>query len=243
MPPPLIQTSGVCKVYGARRAPVRALDGIDLAIEGGEFVAIMGPSGSGKSTLMNLLGFLDRPSEGRYLFAGEDVGTFSHDRLAAYRNRHLGFVFQGFNLLARATAAENAALPLLYRGLRRRDRQDRAIAALESVGLRHRQGHRPQQLSGGEQQRVAVARAVVGEPLLLLADEPTGAVDSATGLDILALFQSLNDSGRTIVLITHDRFVAEHANRIISLRDGRVVGDDRVKAPRRTADARDRGST
>jgi len=239
MPPPLIQTTGVSKVYGARRAPVRALDGIDLAIEGGEFVAIMGPSGSGKSTLMNLLGFLDRPTEGSYLFAGEDVGAFGHDRLATHRNRHLGFVFQGFNLLARATATENVALPLVYRGLGRHERERKAAAALDSVGLGHRQRHRPQQLSGGEQQRVAVARAVVGEPLLLLADEPTGAVDSATGLDILALFQGLNDAGRTIVLITHDRFVAEHAKRIVSLRDGRLVGDDRVAAPRRAADGRD----
>ena len=239
MPPPLIQTIGVSKVYGSRRAPVRALDSIHLVIEDGEFVAIVGPSGSGKSTLMNLFGFLDRPTEGRYLFAGEDVGAFGHDRLAAHRNRHLGFVFQGFNLLPRATAADNVALPLVYRGLRRGERRRKAIAALESVGLGQRQRHRPQQLSGGEQQRVAVARAVVGDPLLLLADEPTGAVDSATGLDILALFQGLNDNGRTIVLITHDRFVAEHAKRIVSLRDGRVVGDDRVATPRTVADGRD----
>ena len=233
MSPPLIQMSGVSKVHGARHTAVRALDGIDLEIEHGEFVAIMGPSGSGKSTLMNLLGLLDRPTEGSYLFAGEDVGTFDHDRMAGHRNRHLGFVFQDYNLLPRATAAENVALPLVYRGLGRRERRRKAAAALDAVGLGDRQRHRPRQLSGGEQQRVAVARAVVGDPDLILADEPTGAVDSATGLDILALFQSLNDGGRTIVLITHDRVVAEHAKRIVSLRDGRIVDDDRIAAPRR----------
>ena len=237
MPPPVIQTTGVSKTYRPKGVPVQALDGVDLTIEAGEFVAIMGPSGSGKSTLMNLLGLLDLPTSGRYLFAGEDVSSFSHEKFAAHRNRHLGFVFQGFNLLPRASAVDNVALPLVYRGLRQRERRQKAVVALESVGLGHRQHHRPQQLSGGEQQRVAIARAVVGEPLLLLADEPTGAVDSATGQDILALFQSMNRSGRTVVLITHDRFVAEHANRIVSLRDGRMVGDDRITTPRRVAAA------
>lgn len=243
MPPTVIQTEGVTRIYHPKGVPVRALAGIDLSIETGEFVAIMGPSGSGKSTLMNLLGLLDLPTSGRYLFEGEDVSAFSAEKLASYRNRHLGFVFQGFNLLPRASAVENVALPLVYRGMRHQDRRQNAITALESVGLSHRQDHRPQQLSGGEQQRVAIARAVVGEPLLLLADEPTGAVDSATGQDILALFQSMNRNGRTVVLITHDRFVAEHADRIVSLRDGRMVSDDLVATPRRVDPGRDGAAT
>jgi putative ABC transport system ATP-binding protein len=184
---------------------------------------------------MSLLGLLDRPTDGRYLFAGDDVGTFSHDRLAAHRNRHIGFVFQGFNLLPRLDAAQNVELPLIYRGLRRTERRERALAALDSVGLGRRGNHRPQQLSGGEQQRVAIARALVGEPLLLLADEPTGALDSATGFDILALFQRLNDGGRTVILITHDRVVAEHASRIVSLRDGHVAADGPVTERRKVA--------
>jgi putative ABC transport system ATP-binding protein len=238
MSPPLIETASLARVYGTRGAAVHALNSVDLAIEHGEFVAIMGPSGSGKSTLMNILGLLDRPTEGRYLFAGEDVGAFGHDRLAAHRNRHIGFIFQGFNLLARATALENVALPLIYRGLRRAERHDRAVAALESVGLGHRFHHRPQQLSGGEQQRVAVARATVGDPLLLLADEPTGALDTETGAAILAVFQALNRGGKTVVLITHDLSVARHAGRIVSLRDGRIIGDQRIGAPRQVASER-----
>jgi putative ABC transport system ATP-binding protein len=233
--PPLIQTVGITKTYGSRRALVRALGRVDLKIEDGEFVSIVGPSGSGKSTLMSLLGLLDRPTDGRYFFAGDDVGTFSHDRLAAHRNRHIGFVFQGFNLLPRLDAVQNVELPLVYRGLPRAERRDRALAALESVGLGRRGNHRPQQLSGGEQQRVAIARALVGEPLLLLADEPTGALDSATGLDILAMFQRLNDDGRTVILITHDRVVAEHASRIVSLRDGNVAADGPVTERRKVA--------
>lgn len=221
----LIQTSGIVRRYGVKSAEVQALKGVDLAIEHGEFVAIMGPSGSGKSTLMHILGLLDRPTDGRYLFAGEDVGTFSHDRLAVHRNRHIGFIFQEFNLLPRATAAENVVLPLIYRGMLRAECHRRAAATLESVGLSQRHHHRPQQLSGGEQQRVAIARAVVGDPLLLLADEPTGALDTETGNEILALFRALNDEGKTVVLITHDPIVARHANRVISLRDGQVVGD------------------
>ncbi len=233
--PALIQISEVTKIYRPNRVPVQALDGIDLSIQAGEFVAIMGPSGSGKSTLMNLLGLLDLPTSGHYLFDGEDVAALSHEQTAAHRNRHLGFVFQAFNLLPRASAQDNVALPLVYRGLKPRERKQKAATALDSVGLGHRYNHRPQQLSGGEQQRVAIARALVGEPRLLLADEPTGAVDSATGQDILALFQHMNRNGRTVVLITHDMYVAEHANRIISLHDGRVVGDERVKSPRQIA--------
>lgn len=222
---PLVQTVGVSRVYGAKGAAVRALDRIDLSIELGEFVAIMGPSGSGKSTLMNILGLLDRPTEGQYLLAGEDVCSFEHDKLAEYRNRHVGFIFQGFNLLPRASAAENVALPLVYRGVQVVERRRMAAAALEAVGLGKRFHHRPQELSGGEQQRVAIARALVGNPLLLLADEPTGALDTETGKDILDLFHRLHSDGRTIVLITHDPSVARHATRTISLADGRIVND------------------
>jgi putative ABC transport system ATP-binding protein len=230
----LIQTKAIARRYGVRNAEVHALKGVDLAIEHGEFVAVMGPSGSGKSTLMNILGLLDRPTEGRYQLAGEDVGAFSHDRLAAYRNLHIGFIFQAFNLLPRASAMENVALPLAYRGLFRAERRRRATAALESVGLSKRFHHRPQELSGGEQQRVAIARAMVGNPFLLLADEPTGALDTETGNDILALIKTLNKDGKTIVLITHDASIARHAKRVISLRDGQVVGDRRRDPPHQT---------
>jgi putative ABC transport system ATP-binding protein len=174
---------------------------------------------------MNILGLLDRPTEGKYLLAGEDVGSFEHDKLADYRNRYVGFVFQGFNLLPRASAMENVALPLIYRGVQAMERRSSAAAALEAVGLGKRFHHRPKELSGGEQQRVAIARALVGNPLLLLADEPTGALDTETSKDILALFHRLHTDGRTIVLITHDPSVARHATRIISLADGRVVND------------------
>jgi putative ABC transport system ATP-binding protein len=229
----LIQTESLARRYGARSAEVRALKGVDLVIEYGEFIAIMGPSGSGKSTLMNILGLLDRPTGGRYQLAGEDVSNFSQDRLAAYRNRHIGFIFQVFNLLPRASAIENVALPLVYRGLSRTVRHRSAVAALESVGLSGRFHHQPQELSGGEHQRVAIARAMVGDPFLLLADEPTGALDTETGNEILTLFQALNKNGKTIVLITHDPLVAGHASRVVSLRDGQVVGDhQRHNTPR-----------
>lgn len=227
----LIRTAGIVRRYGVTSTEVSALKGIDLTIEHGEFVAVMGPSGSGKSTLMNILGLLDRPTEGRYLLAEEEVNAFSHDRLAAYRNRHIGFVFQGFNLLPRASATENVAVPLIYRGRPRWERRQKAAAALEAVGLSHRLHHRPQQLSGGEQQRVAIARAMVSDPFLLLADEPTGALDSETGNEILRLFQTLNNKGKTIVLITHDASVARHAGRVITLRDGRLISDQRNNMP------------
>jgi putative ABC transport system ATP-binding protein len=232
---PLIQTVGVTRVYGTKGAEVRALKGINLTIEQGEFVAIMGPSGSGKSTLMNILGLLDRPTEGQYLFAGENVSTLDQDRLAEHRNQHIGFIFQGFNLLPRASAAENVAVPLIYRGVHPAERRSRTAAVLDAVGLGARLHHHPQQLSGGEQQRVAIARALVGDPFLLLADEPTGALDSKTGEEILALFRRVNESGRTIILITHDASVAQHAMRVISLRDGQLVGDSSVNAPRRVS--------
>jgi putative ABC transport system ATP-binding protein len=222
---PLIQTTGVTRTYGASDTGVRALNHVDLAIEGGEFVAVTGPSGSGKSTLMNILGFLDRPTSGRYLFDGDDVGTFGQDALAAHRNRRFGFIFQGFNLLPRASAADNVALPLVYRGVEATERRRKSLEALESVGLGHRAHHMPQQLSGGEQQRVAIARAIVGDPLVLLADEPTGALDTETGKQILGLIRRLSDSGRTVVLVTHDPSVAQHATRIVAMRDGEIVGD------------------
>jgi putative ABC transport system ATP-binding protein len=194
----LIEVSGVDRIYGTADASVFALDNVDLVVEQGEFVAVMGPSGSGKSTLMNILGLLDRPSEGRYRFGGEDVAALSHDRLAEHRNRDIGFVFQGFNLLPRASAVDNVALPLVYRGVPRSERRRRAAAMLEVIGLGHRLDHRPQQLSGGEQQRVAIARALVGDPLLLLADEPTGALDTEAGKGILTLLQHpFASSGRS----------------------------------------------
>jgi putative ABC transport system ATP-binding protein len=192
----------------------------------GEFVVIMGSSGSGKSTLMNLLGCLDSPSTGTYHLAGEDVLRLSSNKLAAVRNKRIGFVFQQFNLLGRATALENVELPLVYAGLGRRERRRRARAALTQMGLSDREHHRPSQLSGGQQQRVAMARALVNEPLLLLADEPTGALDSVTSDEIMAALVRLNEGGLTVVLVTHDAHVARYARRLIHLKDGRVVSDE-----------------
>jgi len=207
---------------------VHALRGIDLELRAGDFVAVVGPSGSGKSTLMNLLGLLDQPTEGRYALAGQDVLRLNPDRRAEVRNQRIGFIFQSFNLLARSTAFENVELPLVYAGVGRRERRRRAEAALASVGLRDRRDHWPSQLSGGEQQRVAIARALVNNPLLILADEPTGAVDSRTSLEILAQLQTLNEAGRTIVIVTHDPTVARHARRVITMRDGRAVREEPV---------------
>jgi putative ABC transport system ATP-binding protein len=229
--PLLIRTIDLTKDYRIGGTVVRALQGVGLSVRRGEFVAVMGPSGSGKSTLMNLLGCLDRPTAGRYVLDGEDVSRLDADARAAVRNRKIGFVFQTFNLLARSTAIENVELPLIYGGVVRAERRRRAAAALASVGLGHRRDHRPRQLSGGEQQRVAIARALVNDPLLLLADEPTGALDSRTGLVILAIFQALNRAGRTIVLVTHDPAVARHARRIVAMHDGRVVRDEPVPVP------------
>jgi putative ABC transport system ATP-binding protein len=227
--PPVVALQGVTKIYGSGETEVRALDGIDLSIARGEFVTVMGPSGSGKSTLLNLLGLLDRPNTGRYLLAGRDVGSLDGDEVAAMRGRKIGFIFQTFNLLARSTALENVELPLTYAGVVGAERRARAAAALESVGLAPRRMHWPHQLSGGEQQRVAIARALVADPLLILADEPTGALDSRTGLEIMALLQVLNRDGRTIVLVTHDPAVARHAQRIVSMRDGCMVNDRLVE--------------
>jgi putative ABC transport system ATP-binding protein len=228
---PLVRIERLGKTYIAGVAPVPALDGATLDIAAGEFVAIMGPSGSGKSTLMNLLGLLDRASAGRYWLDGEDVGGLGPDHRARLRNAKLGFVFQSFNLLARSTALENVELPLLYAAGAAAERRRRAGAALDAVGLAHRRAHWPYQLSGGEQQRVAIARAIVNEPRLILADEPTGALDSRTGLMILALFQELNRAGRTVVLVTHDAHISRHAGRVVTLHDGRLLTDMPVAEP------------
>ncbi len=213
-----------------RDVEVPALRGVTLSLVAGEFVAVMGPSGSGKSTLMNILGCLDRPSRGRYWLDGEDVATLSRDELAAVRNRKLGFVFQSFNLLSRTSALENVELPLMYRGsdLGMREIRRRAEQALERVGLADRADHHPSQLSGGQQQRVAIARALVNEPTILLADEPTGNLDTRTGIEIMEIFQQLNESGMTLIMVTHEPEIGQFVKRRIFMRDGRIVSDDEV---------------
>ena len=207
---------------------VHALRGISLELRRGDWVAVVGPSGSGKSTLMNLLGLLDRPTGGSYFLAGQDVLELTPDQRARVRNQWIGFVFQSFNLLARSTAFENVELPLVYAGVARRERRRRVEAALDQVGLADRRDHWPSQLSGGEQQRVAIARALANDPLLILADEPTGALDTRTSLEILAYLQALNEAGRTIVLVTHDPAVARHTRGVIVMRDGRAVHEANV---------------
>jgi putative ABC transport system ATP-binding protein len=228
---PLLQLSGVEKTYATGGEPVRALRGATLRIDRGEFVAVTGPSGSGKSTLMNVLGCLDRPDAGRYLVEGEDVSGADRAHLAEIRNRTLGFVFQSFNLLARTSARENVELPLVYAGIAAAERHRRADEALALVGLADRADHHPSQLSGGQQQRVAIARALVNHPPVLLADEPTGNLDTRTSEEIMALFQSLQRTGITIVLVTHEPDVAAWASRLIVVRDGRIE-TDRRQAPR-----------
>jgi putative ABC transport system ATP-binding protein len=227
----LICATSLSKNYSLGEARVQAVKNVSLDISEGEFVAIMGASGSGKSTLMHLLGLLNRPSSGQYRFADKEAGSLSADQQARIRNLHIGFVFQAYNLLPRATALENVELPLLYGGIGRAERQSRATSALELVDLAHRHNHLPQQLSGGEQQRVAIARAMVNDPQLVLADEPTGALDSRAGMEILALFQRLNREGMTIVLVTHDHQIARHARRIVTMRDGRSIADETVTEP------------
>ena len=225
---PVVQTEGVEKVYAMGDVKVHALRGISLRIDPGEFIAVMGASGSGKSTFMNLVGCLDRPTAGRYLLRGQDVSRFSRDQLAQVRGREIGFVFQGFNLLPRTSAVENVELPMLYQGISGRERRDRATQALEQVGLGDRVDHTPAQLSGGQQQRVAIARALVNQPTLMLADEPTGNLDSRTSLEVMGLFQDLNDRGLTVLLVTHEPDIASHAKRVVVFKDGHVVDDRRV---------------
>src|SRR6202044_1105645 len=217
----IIRTWALYKTYGMGDQEIHAVSGIDIEIKKGEYVAIMGPSGSGKSTLMNLIGCLDSPTSGLYYLNGNLVSEMDDDELARIRNQEIGFVFQTFNLLARATALHNVELPLVYAGLNRKDREERAKAALRSVDLEQRMLHKPSELSGGQRQRVAIARALVNDPSILLADEPTGALDTVTGNEIMALFQRLYEQGNTIVLVTHEHDIALHANRIIHIRDGK----------------------
>ena len=234
----LIETRDLGRVYDLDAGRVEALDRVSLDIDAGGFVAVMGPSGSGKSTFMNLIGCLDRPTGGRYRLAGTAVESLDADGLARLRNREIGFVFQQFNLLPRVDALANVELPMIYAGFDRRTRRERALQALARVGLAERAHHRPMQLSGGQQQRVAIARALVNSPSLLLADEPTGALDSRTAAEILGLFQELNREGATIVLVTHDAEVGRHARRLVRFKDGQVV-EDRRQTP---LDARDLAS-
>jgi putative ABC transport system ATP-binding protein len=228
----LIDMVDLVKIYRSGDTDLRALDGVSLQIAEKGFVAIMGASGSGKSTLMNILGCLDRPTTGTYELAGERVSHMSKNELAEIRSHFLGFVFQQFNLLTRTSALENVELPLVYAGVASKERHRRAKSALERVGLANRMGHHPNQLSGGQQQRVAIARALVNSPKVILADEPTGALDSRTSVEVMALFQELSDSGMTIVLVTHEPDVAAFASRVISMRDGKVISDV-VQDPKR----------
>lgn len=231
----IIRLSKITKVYRRGELEVTALRGIDLTISRGDFVAIMGPSGSGKSTLMNTLGCLDKPTSGSYFLQNKDVARLGRDDLAGIRLRTIGFVFQGFNLLARTSALENVELPLLYAGSSATERRERALDALDRVGLKERAHHTPAQLSGGQQQRVAIARALVNRPLLLLADEPTGNLDSRTSLEVMTLLQALNRDGLTILVVTHEPDIAQYASRKIVVKDGRLRSDDRLK-PHSAAD-------
>jgi putative ABC transport system ATP-binding protein len=232
----VIETTQLVKTYTTGSTEVHALKGIDLSVKSGEFIAIMGTSGSGKSTLMNLLGCLDTPTSGSYLIDGVRVDGMDRNALAALRNEKIGFVFQGFNLLPRTSALENVELPMLYdRSGKKRDTQALATAALQRVGLAERLDHQPSELSGGQQQRVAIARALVTEPAIILADEPTGNLDTQTSIEVMALFQELNEQGITIVLVTHEPSIAVYAKRIVEVRDGRIRRDEPVKSRRSAA--------
>ncbi|MFZ3063555.1 MAG: ABC transporter ATP-binding protein [Actinomycetota bacterium] len=222
----IIETDNLVKIYGSGEAAVKALRGISIRLNGGEFVAIMGPSGSGKSTLMHLIGCLDQPTSGHYKLEGRPVEKISDDELAEIRNEKIGFVFQQFNLLPRTTSLENVMLPVAYSKVRRKIGQEMAIRTLGSMGLEKRINRWPSELSGGEQQRVAIARAIVNNPSIILADEPTGALDTKSGDEVMAIFEKLNSEGKTIVLITHERYIAEYAERIVHLRDGKVESDE-----------------
>jgi putative ABC transport system ATP-binding protein len=221
----VVETRELVKTYRMGDVEVPALRGISLSIGAGEFIAVMGASGSGKSTFMNLIGCLDRPTRGAYLLGGRDVGKLSRDQLARVRGQQIGFVFQGFNLLPRTSALENVELPLLYQGIASRERHRRAAEALERVGLGDRLDHSPAQLSGGQQQRVAIARALVNRPALLLADEPTGNLDSRTSVEVMGIFQDLNEQGLTVLLVTHETDIAEHARRVVTFKDGLLQSD------------------
>ena len=225
----MIEAKDLSRHYVMGPTVVKALDGASFSIESGEFVAIVGPSGSGKSTLMNILGCLDSPTSGSYVLAGEETADLKRDQLAEIRNRRIGFVFQSFNLLPRETALENVSLPLVYQGIPMKKRRETALAMLAKVGLEGREGHLPTELSGGQRQRVAIARALAGRPAILLADEPTGALDTKTGVEIMALFHSLHDEGSTIILVTHDPKVARQAERVIQIQDGRILADVAAK--------------
>ena len=222
----ILEMRDICKDYPMGKTVTRVLKNVDLDVAEGDYLAIMGPSGSGKTTLMNLIGCLDVPTSGSYLLGGREITKCSGKELAEVRNKEIGFVFQSFHLLPKLTALDNVALPLLYGGVKKEERRERARAALETVGLSDRVDHRPDQLSGGQCQRVAIARAIVGKPRLLLADEPTGALDSASGAQVMELFQQLHDGGSTIIMITHDRGIAHHADTIMTIRDGVLSGGE-----------------
>ena len=226
-----MQLSGICREYVVGAETVHALDHVDLTIGAGEFVSIMGPSGSGKSTLLNVLGLLDRPTAGSYLLQGEDVSHLDDDALAAHRQKHIGFIFQFFHLVPRLTALENVELPLVLAGAAPRERRERAAAILESVGLKARTDHRPDQLSGGERQRVAIGRAIIMQPSFLLADEPTGNLDSRSGDEIMLILERLNRNGIALLIVTHDPAIGSRAKRHLKLRDGKIVEDRREAAP------------
>ncbi len=221
----LIEIRDMYKIYNPGENEVRALDGINLTVEHGEFLAIVGQSGSGKSTLMNMLGLLDVPTSGKYLLNGHDVEGLTDDELSEIRNKEIGFIFQGFNLVTSLTAVENVELPLVYRGMKKEERNKLAVEALNRVGLSHRLDHLPKQMSGGQQQRVAIARAVAARPPIILADEPTGNLDSHSGVEVMKILHELHEEGRTVILITHDNDIANEAQRVIRIQDGQIVSD------------------